>query len=148
MWKLGEGKSGEAIKRSEATSSGPERTQNINGLAPLPDLTNSQSSLDRRGVWSFAEPSSNFSPPRLCVSFVRREHACACVFNNTGSTCACLRACVSLCIAGRSGAMIFYDRVAVPQPPQLAIPFYRCNKVIFLSLSLDNVYNLIYQSPQ
>lgn len=34
-------KSGEAIKRSEATSSGPERTQNINGLAPLPDLTNS-----------------------------------------------------------------------------------------------------------
>lgn len=121
-------------KRSEATSSGPERTQNINGLAP--SARPYEFVVFPRPSWSLVVRRAElpfFLPlPRFHVFLLFDvNYVCVCVFNNTGVACLC--ACVSLCIGGRSCAMIFYDRVAVPQPPQLAIPFYRCNKVIFLS---------------
>lgn len=135
------------VKRSEATSSGPERTKH---QRPRPSARPYEFVVFPRPSWSLVVRRAElqfFPPPSVsrarifCSAWSR---VCVLLFNNTGSPCACQRACVSLCIGGRSCAMIFYDRVAVPQSPQLAIPFYRCNKVIFLSLSLSRYYICVY----
>lgn len=129
-------------KRRRAGPSGL-KTSTTSPLCPTLRIRSLSSTVVEFGRSSSRAPI--FSPPSVsrarifCSAWSR---VCVLLFNNTGSPCACLRACVSLCIGGRSCAMIFYDRVAVPQSPQLAIPFYRCNKVIFLSLShsLDIIY--------
>lgn len=133
-------------KRRRAGPSGL-KTSTTSPLCPTLRIRSLSSTVVEFGRSSSRAPIFSPSPRfHVRVSFVRRDHACACFFLTipVHRVRACVRACVSLCIGGRSCAMIFYDRVAVPQSPQLAIPFYRCNKVIFLSLSLSRYYICVY----